>query len=285
METYTLPIHFGNLQGKHEISSDSLLIFVESYKEISEIFGLNVGVQIGIPSEGGWKSKLTISAIVVGALNFIGIDNLSILLTGKESKEWFYSANNRLKLIGEFITTEAVNLSDEFPKECIRQKNKMYQQFQKDGCVDSFRMGDFPAIPKNNFELYIKEVPNEEYEYLGETNITVHSPDWKGTRSWRGNIEMLDDKVSTFAFYRDFTGKFWEKVELDSLSLHTTDIMRVQLIRRPMHKVKYLVARVLTYNDEIIDLPINADDISKIAALNTSLIPKKTWLGTQHSLF
>lgn len=270
MEPYVLPIHFGNLQGKHEINSNSLLTFVEAYKEIGEVFGLNTDIQIGVPEEGGWKSKLTISAVVIGALNFVGIDNLSILFTGKESKEWFYSAHNRIQLIGKFITTEAANLSDEFPKECIKQKNKIYQQFQKDNCIDSFRMGDFPLIPKNNFELYIKEVPDEEYEYLGETNITVSSPDWKGKRSWRGNIELLEDKDCTFDFDKDLTGKFWEKVKLDLLLLHTTDNMRVQLIKRPTHKVKYLVARVLTYNDETIDLPIKEEDISKFATLRTS---------------
>lgn len=270
MEPYILPIHFGNLQGKHEINSNSLLTFVEAYKEIGEIFGLNTDIQIGIPEEGGWKSRLTIGAIVVATLNFIGIDNLSILFTGKESKEWFYSAHNRLKLINEFIITEATNLSDEFPKECIKQKNRIYQQFQKDNCIDSFRMGGFPAIPKNNFHLYIKEVPDEEYMYLGETNITVHSPDWKGKRSWRGNIEILEDKESAFDFDKDLTGKFWEKVKLDFLPLHTTDVMRVQLIKRPTHKVKYLVARVLTYNNETIDLPISEKDINKFATLRTS---------------
>ena len=97
IEYCTIPIHFGNLQGEHKISSSSLSIFIESYKEISKIFGLEIEVQIGIPTEGGWKSVLTVG-IIVGTLNFIGIDNLSILFTGKESKEWFYSANNRLKL-------------------------------------------------------------------------------------------------------------------------------------------------------------------------------------------
>lgn len=268
MEPYVLPIHFGNLQGKHEINSDSLLTFIDAYKEIGEVFGLKTDIQIGVPEEGGWKSRLTIGAIVLGTLNFIGIDNLSILFTGKESKEWFYSANNRLKLINEFIITEATNLSDEFPKECIKQKNKIYQQFQKDNCIDSFKIDNFPAIPKNNFHLYIKDVPDEEYVYLGETNITVHSPDWQGKRSWRGNIEILEDKESAFDFYKDLTGKFWEKVRFDLLPLHTTDIMKVQLIKRPTHKVKYLVMRVLNYNNETIDSSIGEEDINKFATSN-----------------
>lgn len=42
IEYCTVPIHFGNLKGKHEISSDSLLVFIEAYKEISNFFGLDL---------------------------------------------------------------------------------------------------------------------------------------------------------------------------------------------------------------------------------------------------
>lgn len=265
-----VPIHFGNFQGKHEIDSNSLLVFIEAYKEISDFFGVEVEVQIGVPTEGGWKSKLTIGAIVVGTLNFIGIDNLSILFTGKESKEWFYSAHNRIKLISEFITTEANDLSDGIPKECTKQKNKIYQQFQKDDCIDSFKIDTFTAIPKINFQNYIKEIPEEEVIYLGETDITVHSPAWKGRRSWKGKIEILYDKENSFDFDKDLTGKFWEKVKLDLLPLHTTDVMRVQLIKRPTHKVKYLAIRVLKYNEDEIDTPISDNDISKFALMGSS---------------
>jgi len=270
IEYCLVPIHFGNLQGEHKISSSSLSIFIESYKEISKVLGLEIEVQVGIPTEGGWKSVLTVGAIV-GTLNFIGIDNLSILFTGKESKEWFYSANNRLKLVNEFITTEINNLSEDIPKECIKQKNKMYQQFQKDDCIDSFRIDTFPAIPKLNFKNYIKEIPEEEIIYLGESNITVHSPDWKGRRAWRGKIEILKDKENSFNFDKDLTGKFWEKVKLDLLPLHTTDTMRVQLVKRPTNKVKYHVIRVLKYNEEEIDVSISNKDISKFALMNNSI--------------
>ena len=275
LEYCTVPIHFGNLQGQHEISSDSLLVFIEAYKEIADFFGVEVEVQIGVPTEGGWKSKLTMGAIIVGTLNFIGIDNLSILFTGKESKEWFYSAHNRIKLISEFITTEANSMSDEIPKECTKQKNKIYQQFQKDDCIDSFKIDTFPAIPKINFQNYIKEIPKEEVIYLGETNIIVHSPDWKGKRSWRGKIEIINDRENAFDFDKDLTGKFWERVKLDLLPLHTTDVMRVQLIKRPTYKVKYLAIRVLKYNDDEIDTPLDITDISKFAILDNSTLKEE----------
>ena len=230
-EPYVLPIHFDNFQGKHEIDVDSLLIFIDAYKEIAEIYELSLEIKIGIPAEGGWQSKLTIGAVVLGALNFIGIDNLSILLTGQESKTWFLDAHKRLVKINEFITEEANKIPNDFPKECIKQKNKMYEQFQKDNCIDTFHLGDFPPIPRFNFHLYIKNLPDEENIYLGETDITVSSPDWKGKRSWRGKIEILNESQSSFSFDKDLTGKFWEKIKLDSLPLHTTDVMRVQLIK------------------------------------------------------
>lgn len=257
---------FCNLKGKHEISSDSLLVFIEAYKEISNFFGLDLEVQIGVPTEGGWKSTLLFF------IGFIGFNSFVALLTGQTADDWAKKGHIEIvKFINEFITTESYNLSDEIPKECIKQKNKIYQQFQKDDCIDSFKIDNFPVIPKINFQNYIKEIPEEEVIYLGETNITVYSPDWKGKRSWRGQIEIVNEKENSFAFDKDLTGKFWEKVKLDLLQLHTTDVMKVQLIKRPTHQTKYLVIRVLKYNEEEIDTPISENDISKFASFDNPI--------------
>lgn len=265
LEYCTVPIHFGNFQGKHEISSNSLLVFIEAYKEISDFFGVEVEVQIGVPTEGGWKSNLLFTILGSSLTPFIA------LLTGETADDWGKKGHTEIiKYINGFITTEANDLSDEIPKECTKQKNKIYQQFQKDDCIDSFKIDNFTAIPKINFQNYIKEIPEEEVIYLGETNITVHSPDWKGKRAWKGKIEILSDKENSFDFDKDLTGKFWEKVKLDLLPLHTTDIMRVQLIKRPTHKVKYLAIRVLKYNEDEIDIPISDNDISKFALMGGS---------------
>lgn len=263
MEPYVLPIHFGNFQGKHEINADSLITFVEAYKEVAECFGLSAEVQISVPEEGGWK------AILLFYVSLIGLNPFIALLTGETADDWGKKGHAYvIQKINEYITQEAKDTPDDFPKECTKQKNKIYQQFQKDDCIDTFRLGDYPLIPRNNFHLYIKELPDEEYLYLGETGITVHSPDWKGKRSWRGKIEIIEDKESAFDFDKDMTGKFWEKVKLDTLPLHTTDVMRVQLIKRPTNKVKYLVIRVLSYNSEEIDSPINEENIRKFTTID-----------------
>lgn len=57
-EPYSLPIHFDNFQGKHEINSDTLFVFVGAYKDIAEVYGLHLDVQISVLQEGGWKSNL-----------------------------------------------------------------------------------------------------------------------------------------------------------------------------------------------------------------------------------
>ena len=82
MTPQVLPIHFGNLQGKHEINADSLLVFIESYKEIAEVFGLAVDIQIGIPEEGGWKTNL------IFAISFIGASPFITFLTGETADDW-----------------------------------------------------------------------------------------------------------------------------------------------------------------------------------------------------
>lgn len=260
MDNQILPIHFGNLQGKHEINATSLLVFISSYKEISEAFGFAVDVQIGIPEEGGWKTNLGL------VITFIGLNPFVALLTGETADDWAKKRHHEIvKVVNKFITAKAIDIPQECPKECINQKNKIYEQFQKDACIDSFRLGDFPPIPRQNFHEYINVVPDDLAEYLGETNITVSSPDWKGKRSWRGKIEILDESLSSFSFDKDLTGKFWEKIKLDSLLLHTTDVMRVQLIRRPSNKVKYQAIRVLSYNGEGIDQALSDREIHGLA--------------------
>jgi len=259
-EPYSLPIHFDNFQGKHEINSDTLFVFVGAYKDIAEVYGLHLDVQICVLKEGGWKSNL------IFLVTFVGFNPFVALLTGETADDWAKKGHvHVVKKINEFLTLKASELPEEFPKECVKQKNRMYEQFQKDNCVDTFHLGDFPPIARSDFYLYIKDLKDDEYVYLGEAEITVYSPDWKGKRSWKGKINLVDEYASSFAFDKDLTGKFWEMVRLDNLSLHTTDVMRVQLIRRPTYKVKYLVIRVLSYNDQIVDAAIPDEAIGKFA--------------------
>lgn len=263
MEPYILPIHFDNFQGKHQINSNSLLIFVEAYKEIAEVFGLSAEIQIGVPEEGGWKASLFFG------ITFVGFSPFVALLTGESADDLGKRGHTYIvQAVNKFITQRVLDVPEELPKECIKHKNKIYQQFQKDDCIDTFHLGDYPPIPRASFHLYIKEMPDEELQYLGETDITVHSPDWKGKRSWRGKIGIIEDRENAFAFDKDLTGKFWEKIKLDALPLHTADVMQVQLIKRPTNKVKYLVVRVLSYNGEAIDSPISEADIHKFATLD-----------------
>lgn len=263
MEDQVLPIHFGNFQGKHVINSTSLISFIDAYKEISEVFGVAIDVQIGTPEEGGWKTKLFI------AVTFIGFNPFIALLTGETADDWAKKGHAEIiRAVNDFITTKAADTPEDFPKECITQKNKIFEQFHKDKCIDSFRLGDLPVIPRQNFHEYICLISDDPAEYLGETNITVSSPDWKGRRSWRGKIEIIDEQQSSFSFDKDLTGKFWEKIKLDSLPLHTTDVMRVQLIKLPLNKVKYQVIRVLSYNEEEIDQPISDHEIKGFAVFS-----------------
>jgi len=118
IEYCTVPIHFGNLQREHKINSSSLSIFIESYKEIADFFGVELEVQIEVPTESGWKSNLIV------AIGLIGINPFSALLTGKTADEWAKQAHTEIiKYINEYITTEADSLSDEIPKECTKRKN------------------------------------------------------------------------------------------------------------------------------------------------------------------
>jgi hypothetical protein len=126
MQSYLLPIHFEILEEKHEVNSFTLNTFVEAYKEIfEELFDVKIEIHIGLPEEGGWKAKL----VVFGAFaSFIGIDNLSIIARGQDSKDFFLAAN---KHITEFLTKKAENTSEECPRKCLEQKNKFFINFRK----------------------------------------------------------------------------------------------------------------------------------------------------------
>lgn len=262
MQTYLLPIHFEISDGKHEINSVTLNTFTEAYKEIfEEIFDAKIEIQIGLPDEGGWKTTLAICGII---LNFVGIDNLSNLIRGRDSSDLFLAANQH---IAEFITQKAENASVEYPRKYIEQKNKIYQQFQKDRCVTAFDLDKYPSIPRNNFNLYIKDLPDEKYLDCGEAEITVYSPVWKGKkrRSWKGKINIIEGNETAFDFDDDLTGKFWEKIRLNEISPTTgKDVMIVQLIKRPNNKPIYRVIRVLSYNGKEIDSPLSEEIIIRI---------------------
>ena len=58
---------------EHEINSNSLLVFIEAYKEISEFFGVEIDVQIGVPTEGGWMTKLFLGISFVGFNSFVAL--------------------------------------------------------------------------------------------------------------------------------------------------------------------------------------------------------------------
>lgn len=68
---------------------------------------------------------------------------------------------------------------------------------------------------------------------------------------------MLSDQERSFDFDRNLTSQFWDHVRRDQLTLHTTDVMQVQLIEFPKRKVRHRVIRVLSYNGTQIDIPLS----------------------------
>jgi hypothetical protein len=108
---------------KHEVNSITLNTFIEAYKEIFEgFFETKIEIQIGLPEEGGWRATLGVVTVVA---SFIGIDNLSILVRGQDSKDLFFAAN---KYITKFLTKKAENTSEDCPRKCLEQKNKIFHQ-------------------------------------------------------------------------------------------------------------------------------------------------------------
>lgn len=267
MQPYLLPIHFEILDGKHEVNSVTLNTFIEAYKEIFEgFFETKIEIQIGLPEEGGWQSSLKVfikDAILPALIISVGIP----LLTGSSVEDLSKSGHEKVVgFVNNFIVQEAKNTSESYPRKCIEQKNKIYQQFQKDRCITAFDLDKYPSIPRNNFNLYVKDLPDEKYLDCGEAEITVYSPVWKGgRRSWKGKINIIEGNETAFDFDDDLTGKFWEKIRLNEISPTTgNDVMIVQLIKRPNNKPIYRVIRVLSYNGKEIDSPLSEEIIIRI---------------------
>lgn len=255
-------IHFGNPEGLHEISADTLITFIEAYKEIAKHFGVEVKLNLTIPEEGGWKANFA------WIVSFVGVSPFLVLFTGQTAEELAKVGHEKvISVIDSYITKETEDLVVEPPKECVEQKNRIYRQLEKDDCVASFKLGNRAPIPKKDFYLYVSIIPDEKPTYFGLTAISVFSPDWHGQRSWRGRIEMLSDQERSFDFDRNLTNQFWDHVRRDQLTLHTTDVMQVQLIEFPKRRVRHRVIRVLSYNGTQIDTPLSESVISSLCRL------------------
>lgn len=257
-----VPIHFGN-DTKHEISEKSLLALLSAYKNIINELGLDVEIHLTTPTDGGWRTNLLIWVAGLfsgGVIPFI---------TGYTIEELAKLGRKKLiEIINEFLTKPNNELKQDIPNEYIEYKNMMYKQFQSDACIEYIEIDQSQKIMKHDFNQYItviEEENNPKCVYIGERNIIVSSPDWRNKRSWKGTVG--DDEVS-FRFDLDLTGKFWEKIKLDQLDIHTgTDNMLVQLAMCENVRPKYLVIRVIKYNDMDIDNQLMIDDLNKILLL------------------
>ena len=257
-----VPIHFGN-DTKHEISEKSLLALLSAYKNIINELGLDVEIHLTTPTDGGWRSSLLIwvFGLFTGAL--------IPLFTGYSPEELGKMGHKELvRVINEFLTKPNDELKPNIPTECIKHKNNMYQQFQYDECIEYIEIDQSQKIMKNDFNQYITVIEEDndpQCVYIGEKNIIVSSPDWKNKRSWKGTV---DGGEASFKFDLNLTGKFWEKIKLDKLDIHTgTDNMLVQLAMCENVRPKYLVIRVIKYNDMDIDSCLIIEDLNQILSL------------------
>ncbi len=278
-EPLNFEIYFGNAEGFHEINSESLSVIIESIKEIADELGVELKIDIGVPHEGSWKTNLVWTVISVA------ISPCIIFLTGESLEDLARKGNQAyVKPIIHFIITRENSTQIVNKKSLINHKNRIYRQLIADKNIDSFGLGDSPHIPRKDFNLYIDDSNDEnEIEYLGITKIIVSSPDWKQKRSWRGEIYILEERLNSFVFQQDLTKNFWEMVRGDKLDIHPIDFMDVQLIKQPRKKVQYLVIRVLSYNNQIVDTVLDDKEIKSL--FPNINIAQKISVGIQAELF
>ena len=263
-EPVIVPIHFGN-DTKHEISEKSLFVLLSTYKETLRELGVNVEINLSVPSEGGWKSDLIIS--IFGG---VVLDSVLITITGYSFVELLKNGRKKvIDVVTRFLTKPIDELPKHIPSNYLILKNRLYQQFQSDDCIEYIEIDQSKKILRHDFNRYIAEVEDDKEDdkfiYIGEKNIIVSSPDWRNKRSWKGTVD--NDEVS-FKFDLDLTGKFWEKIKLDQLDTHTgTDNMLVQLAMCENVRPKYMVIRVMKYNDMDIDSQLMIEDLNKILLL------------------
>lgn len=276
MNQVIIPIHFGNPEGKHEISADSLIIFIQSYKEIALHFGYDIDIEIGVPEAGSWKTNLTVKAIRRIA-TILTTDLLVTLFTGMTLEDWAKKANVEFisPLINEFITTPSENTPENIPIKCLEQKNLIFKSFGNDNCIIDFQLANLARIPKINFPNYITEIPEKDSDitYFGEKQIEVSSIDWTGKNVWRGKTTSEHIDLS-FKFDKKLTKSFWRAIENNELkSLHTFDVMRAQLLEIVSDgKPKYEVIRVLNYSIYEIDKALSIEEIEKVIKLKLKQI-------------
>jgi hypothetical protein len=302
MNQVIIPIHFGNPEGKHEISADSLIIFIQSYKKIALCFGLKLDIEIGVPEEGSWKTTIITTVISLALLpigetllsNFVApfftgmtLDELSKKLENSGKKQYAEIIMPLTSAINEFITTPSKNIPDNIPIECLESKNAIFEQFKNDDCIIDFTLADLAIILKNSFPNYIAEIPKETptIKYFGEKEIQVSRLDWSGKNNWFGQITSNKTDLS-FKFDKKLTKAFWTKIKKNQLDdLTTVDIMKAQLIQKIISdgKPEYEVIRVLKYSNNEIDSALSHEEIEKIIQNKLAKIKNSKSTKTNHS--
>lgn len=260
MSAVPIYIHIENVDGNHTVSPATLLVLTDVYEDILEFFDVKASLQIGVPQKGCWE--VNIWAIITA----IGISPIAAFLTGKSAEEWALLGREALiDLCNQLITKPVALFPADTPQEFYRKRNKLYEQLNSDENISEITIGQTCPVPRQEFPLYIAQLTDEEPVYLGEIELLVSSPDWKGKRSWRGRIVGSDEKMSSFTFNRQSTRNFWRRVEQNDLIISTTeDVMKVQLALHPSDKVKKCIIRVLSYNEEVIDPPLSDSYIYEI---------------------
>lgn len=258
-------IHIGNVDGHHTVTPETLFALIEAYDELFHLLNVKADIQIGVPRKGSWEATFEV------LIKYVGISVVVAFVTGLSPEDWAKAGHKTIVgWINRLLTTTVVELPEETPSDFFRKRNKLYERLKADETVASVKLGEASTIPRQDFPLYINELSDEEPVYLGEVELMVSSPDWKGKRSWRGRIVGTGEKMQSFTFDKILTKKFWQRVHQNDLIIRTTeDTLRVQLALHPTEKTKHCIIRVLEYNGEIIDRPLSDAYIAEMYSVRS----------------
>lgn len=190
------------------------------------------------------------------------------LVLSEATKGFLSKGTDELRSIG--VT------KDKF-RDAYNARNEFYHACVRNGSIQGVGFDDSDQFPieRKVFADFIVSLPpiaEEEPEHdwkVEATFLKVTSPNWDredAKRTWKGK-----DSAGRAIFFVIEDDNFWGHVQIDKLSLHAVDQLKVQwaYLDESGRRKQIRILRVLEFNGTSVSSPIADDDLPAVLSLYT----------------
>ncbi len=280
------------------ISAQTLANVASGLQEVADIIfrdslanGERIEILLGVPKEGSYEAdflitgvELIIGGVVPCFLNAFCKDMLgkSLFELTEIAARGVSQGCKKFLMLSYVSTAISVYLSkrvdgaeeifSSFPIEkrgLQNGKNTTYRSVQCDETVKSFSLDGQITIERDSFNQYIdssiddNETSNE-IEFR-EGTIQVVSPvslKGKTNRGWSGNF-FEKRRRSVPIIFSMLDSNFKEYTIFNKIKTAVDDVMKVQMIKLPLEKIKWNVLKVLEFEGQRVSEPLSPEELAE----------------------